>query len=103
MTSSPVPDQEILLEVNLNIQVRLTIILACRIFSRENRSGSPRLKYNHSSPPLSVISVQLNKETIFMLNDYLSFLTFYKGSYVSFENNFDSNHRIIYVVIPDLC
>ena len=75
---SPVSDLEILLEVNLNFQVRLTIILACGTFSRENGSGSSLLKYNRSSPSLSVISFSLIKKSF--LNDYLSFLTFYKGS-----------------------
>ena len=32
MDISPVPDLKILLAVNLNFQVRLTIILACGIF-----------------------------------------------------------------------
>ena len=32
---SPIPDLEILLEVNLNFQVQLTMILACGIFSPE--------------------------------------------------------------------
>ena len=61
---SPVPDLEILLEVNLNFQVWLTIILACGIFSRENGSGSSLLKYYRSGPSLSVISVQFDKEII---------------------------------------
>ena len=42
---SPVPDLELLLEVNVNFQVRLTIILAYGIFSRANGSGSSMLKY----------------------------------------------------------
>ena len=61
----PSPDLEILLEVNLNFQVRLTVIMACGIFSRENGSGSSMLKYNHINPFLSVIFVQLDKGIIF--------------------------------------
>ena len=38
-TPRPVPDLEILLEVNLNFQVRLTIILACGIFSLSEQLG----------------------------------------------------------------
>ena len=59
------------------------------------------LKYNRINPSFSVIAVSLIKKSF--LNNYLSFLTFSKGSRVSFENNFDSNHRIIQGVIPDLC
>ena len=58
---SPDPDLEILLEVNLNFQVRLTIILAFGIFPRGNGSGSFLLKYNYSSPFLLAISVPLGK------------------------------------------
>ena len=61
---SPVPDLEILLEINLIFQVQLTIILACGIFSWENGSGSSLLKYNCCGPSLSVISVQFDKEII---------------------------------------
>ena len=44
----PSPDLylEILLEVNLNFQVRLTIILANGIFSRKNLPGSSLLSFN---------------------------------------------------------
>ena len=59
---SPVPDLEILLEVNLNFQVRLTIILACGIFSQANGSGSSMLKYNDSKPSLLKISVELDRQ-----------------------------------------
>ena len=59
-SSSPVPDLEILLEVNLNFQVRLTIMLACGIFSRANGSGSLMLKYNGSNPSLLKISDELD-------------------------------------------
>ena len=58
---SPDPDLEILLEVNLNFQVRLTIILVFGIFSRGNGSWSFLLKYINSSPFLLVISVPLDK------------------------------------------
>ena len=58
---SPDPDLEILLEVNLTFQVRLTTILAFGIFPRGNGSGSFLLKYNNSSPFLLVISVPLDK------------------------------------------
>ena len=60
---SPVPDLEILLEVNLNFQVRLTIILACNIPPPPRENGS-LLKYNRSGPSLLVISVQFDKEII---------------------------------------
>ena len=59
--ASPGPDLEILLEANLNFQVRLTIILAFGIFSRGNGSGSFLLKYNNGSPFLLVISVPFDK------------------------------------------
>ena len=97
VTVSPVPDLEILLKVNLNFQVRLTTILACGIYFQENGSGSSLLKYNCSGPSLFSL---INKS---FLKDYLSFLTFYKGSKASFENDIDSNHRIIQGVIPVLC
>ena len=61
---SPIPDLEILFEVNLNFHIQLTIILACGIFSQENGSERSLLKYNRSGPPLSVISVQFDKEII---------------------------------------
>ena len=56
------PDLEILLEVNLNFQVRLTIILACGIFTRANGSGSSMLKYIGSNPSLLKISVELDRQ-----------------------------------------
>ena len=59
---SPVPDLEILLEVNLSFQVRLTIILVCGIFSRANGSGSSMLKYNGSNPSLLKLSVELDRQ-----------------------------------------
>ena len=49
---SPVSDLDILLQVNVNFRVRLTIIMACGIFSRVNSSGSSVLKYNGSNPSL---------------------------------------------------
>ena len=61
-TFSSVPDLEILLEVNLNFQVRLTIILACGIFSWANGSGSSMLKYIGSNPSLLKISVELDQQ-----------------------------------------
>ena len=62
LPSSPVPDLEILLEVNLNFQVRLTIILAFGIFSRANGSGSSMMKYNGSNQSLIKISVELDRQ-----------------------------------------
>ena len=49
---SPVLDLEIMLEVNLSFQFRLTTILTCGIFSRANSLGSSMLKYNGSNPSL---------------------------------------------------
>ena len=69
----------------------------CGVFTRENGS---LLKYNRSSPSLSVISVQLDKEII--LKWIFVILTSYKGSSVSLENIIDSNRRIIHDIIPDL-
>ena len=55
---------KILLEVNLNFQVQLTIILACGIFFPERMAREVVLKYNRSGPFLSVMSVPFDKEII---------------------------------------
>ena len=69
--SSPVLDLEILLEVNPNFQVRLTIILTCGVFSRA------MLKYNDSNPSLlKLFLLSLIDKSI--KNSSVSFLSFYK-------------------------
>ena len=72
---SPVLDLEILSEVNLNFQVRLTIILACGIFPRANGSGSSMLKYNGSNPSLLTLYVELDQQ-INLKQFCVSFFTF---------------------------
>ena len=61
---SPVPDLEMLLEVSLHFQVRLTIILGCGSFSRANGSRSSILKYNGSNPSLLKILLSLIDKSI---------------------------------------
>ena len=77
-----------LLEVNLKFQVRLTIILACGIFSRANGSGSSVLKYNGSKPSLLKISVELDRQI--SLKQFCVIFTFLQIFFVSFEAEFDS-------------
>ena len=64
LTFSPVPDLEILYEVNLNIQVWLTIILACGIFP-ERMAWEVLCRSNDISPSLLAISVLTDKEIIY--------------------------------------
>ena len=97
---SPVPDLEILLAVNLHFQVRLTIILACGIFSRANGSESSVLKYNGSNPSLLKISVELDGQI--NLKQFCGIFTFLQTVFVSFEVGFHSNYHILHSGKADL-
>ena len=92
---------EILLEVNLNFQVRLTLILACGIFSRANGSGNSMLKYKGSNPSLLKLSIELDRQ-INLKQFCLSFFTFLQTVLVSFEAEFDSNYHIFHNGKTDL-
>ena len=91
-TRSLVLDLEILVEVNLNFQVRLKIILACGISSRANGSGSSMLKYNGSNLSLLKISVELEGQI--NLKQFRVICTFSQTVLVYFEAEFDSNYHV---------